>query len=110
MPDPDFFRGNYQNPAQPVKPPAVSGTWSSRENPDTAVLQSAPQQKPPTSYIPDEAFLDDDLANAPAVDEDDLADAPAVEETPAPARAPIREPGVVITPPAGGVEFRDDYN
>ncbi len=102
MPDPDFFRGNYQTgAAQPVKPPAFNGNWISQDNPDTAVLQS-PGAKPPAI---DEGSLDDSLADAPAL-EDDMADAPAIEEE---SPAPVREPGV-ITSPASGVEFKEDYN
>ncbi|HPT44578.1 MAG TPA: penicillin-binding protein 1A [Candidatus Rifleibacterium sp.] len=105
MPDPDFFRGNYQTgAAQPVKPPAVTGSWISQDNPDTAVLQSSGARPP--AGIPADGFLDDDMADAPAV-EDDLADAPAVEDAPA---APIREPGVITSPAAPGMDFREDYN
>jgi penicillin-binding protein 1A len=101
MPDADFFRGDYQAGAnrQPVKAPAVSGSWISRDNPDTAVLQSV-SARPQPSYIPDEAFLDDEMADAPAVEEDEV-----------PSPTPIREPGVVISPPSvPSQEFRDDYN
>jgi hypothetical protein len=99
MPDADFFHSNYQTgttaaarpPVQAVKPPAVQGEWISRDNPDRAVLQRWGADKP----IPNEAFLDDSLADAPAVEDND-------------GPAPIREPGVVITPP--GVEFRDSYH
>lgn len=92
MPDSDFFRGDYQGaaaPAQkrPVAAAAPQGQWISRENPDTAVLQRWGADR----AIPPEAFLDDDLANAPAVED-----------------TPIREPGVVIPPPR--VEFRENYD
>jgi membrane carboxypeptidase/penicillin-binding protein len=98
MPDSDFFRGDYQNNAAarppvpaPVAQPAQQGQWISRENPDRAVLQRWGADQ----AIPADAFIDDDdLANAPAVEED----SPAQE---------IREPGVVIPPT--GVEFRDSY-
>lgn len=95
MPDADFFRGNYQSGASNAavaKPPtnpvaAPQGQWISRDNPDTAVLQRWGADQ----TIPDDAFLDDDLANAPAVDDSE----------------PVREPGVVIPEPK--VDFRNSY-
>ncbi|MBU1107464.1 MAG: penicillin-binding protein 1A [Candidatus Riflebacteria bacterium] len=98
LPDPDFFHNNYQSgvtadsqATQIVKPPAVQGQWISRDNPDRAVLQRWGADKP----IPQDAFLDDSMADAPAVEEDTEP-------------APMREPGVVITPPSA--EFRDSYH
>jgi len=97
LPDPDFFHSNYQagttagaGTAQVVKPPAVQGEWISRDNPDRAVLQRWGADR----QIPADAFLDESLADAPAVEED--------------APEPVREPGVVINPP--GVDFRDSYH
>lgn len=113
MPDPDFFRGNYQNgaapaqPAQLVKPP-TQGQWISRDNPDTAVLQSVGASNAP---VPDDALLDDDLADAPALeDAPAVEDAPAIEDSPAvdPDAEAVREPGVRMNP--SNVEFREDYN
>ncbi|EKD82589.1 MAG: hypothetical protein ACD_39C01199G0002 [uncultured bacterium] len=109
LPDPDFFHSNYQSgaaaasnqPAQVVKPPTVQGEWISRDNPDRAVLQRWGADK----QIPNDAFIDDSLADAPAVEDESPADIPAVEEE---SPAPAREPGVVINPP--GVEFRDSYH
>jgi len=77
-------------PPQVVKPPTVQGEWISRDNPDRAVLQRWGADR----QIPADAFLDESLADAPAVEEDEPA--------------PVREPGVVINPP--GVEFRDSYH
>jgi len=96
LPDPDFFHSNYQSgsPAaqtQVAQPPAVQGEWISRDNPDRAVLQRWGADRP----IPADAFLDESMADAPAVEEDDDV-------------TPVREPGVVINPP--GIEFRDSYH
>jgi len=97
LPDPDFFHSNYQSgqvtgaaAPQVVKPPAVQGEWISRDNPDRAVLQRWGADRP----IPADAFIDESLADAPAIEED--------------SPEPVREPGVVINPP--GVEFRDSYH
>lgn len=97
LPDPNFFHSNYQtgavNQPQVIKPPAVQGEWISRDNPDRAVLQRWGADKP----IPPEAFLDESLADAPAVEVDEA-------ET-------IREPGVVIdSPSVSRIEFRDSYD
>lgn len=93
MPDADFFRGDYRTGASVARPPAVQltspqGQWISRDNPDQAVLQRWGANKP----IPADAFGDDD----------DMANAPAVEDA-----EPVREPGVIIPPP--NIEFRDNY-
>ncbi len=98
MPNPDFFRGDYQNSGAPqsrpgvtlVSPPAQAGTstqgqWLPKKQNDGQYLKKwgADQQ------IPADAFLDESMADVPATE-------------------PGREPGVVISPPK--INFQNDYH
>ncbi len=94
MPDPDFFRGDYSSGNRTSVPGVVTTSpqngWINRENkPSSDILKKWGADQ----TIPRDAFLDDDMADAPAVDEDEYKP---------------REPGVLIQPPPK-IDFREDY-
>jgi hypothetical protein len=106
MPDPNFFRGDYSNSANNanqgnnvspnhvpgvVDRPAPQTGWISRDSePNQNILKKWGADQ----AIPRDAFLDDDMADAPAVESNDYKP---------------REPGVLIQPPPK-IDFREDYN
>ncbi len=106
MPDPNFFRGDYSNSANNANPgnnvspnhvpgvvdrPAPQTGWISRDSePNQNILKKWGADQ----AIPRDAFLDDDMADAPAVESNDYKP---------------REPGVLIQPPPK-IDFREDYN
>ena len=93
MPSPGFFMGNYQNP----------GANNNQQN-KVKVIKPAPVQfKPKNDFlkkwganqtIPPDAYLDESLADAPAIEVD----------------SPQREPGVVIPKKPANVNFRSSYD
>ncbi|GAB4270165.1 MAG: hypothetical protein Kow0029_06770 [Candidatus Rifleibacteriota bacterium] len=100
MPDPDFFRGDYQNQTAGVadnsstqfnSSPTMQNGWFSRPS---KTNESILKKWGADQAIPRDAFIDEGLADAPAVETDDYKP---------------REPGVVIQPPPN-VEFRDSYH
>ena len=99
MPDPGFFRGDYSSNDNSrtfvpgvVNPPTPQTGWIPRdEKPSQNILKKWGADQ----SIPRDAFLDDDMADAPAVEVEDEYQA--------------REPGVLIQPPPK-VQFRDDYH
>ncbi|MDN5279428.1 MAG: penicillin-binding protein [Clostridiales bacterium] len=100
MPDPDFFRGNYQStamqnstgltPSSPAVPAVPQNGWISRDKPNNNILKKWGADQ----TIPRDAFLDEGMADVPAVEPDEYKP---------------REPGVIIQPPPK-VEFRDSYH
>lgn len=97
LPDQDFFRGDYQSGAnnmpgipQVIAPSVPQNGWIQRDKPNQTILQKWGADQ----AIPRDAFIDDGMADSPAVEESNDRQ---------------REPGVVIQP-APGVEFRDNYN
>lgn len=106
MPDPDFFRVSYQQSqvSQTRPTPSRDEGWISREG-RTEVSQNAMERWGVNRPIPPEAFIDESMANTPAVNAPQNIQNRQQQQ---PRRQVPADPEeLIVSPPE--IQFRSDY-